>query len=290
VRIAGVKTFDWRLVAMVWTALFAAVPVASAQTTGQGQGLADMAPYRETIPGTGVSFEMIPVPGGTVEVTGPAGTTSVEVGPLWFGATEITWDAYDIFSLSLATEPVDPAADAVARPSRPYGTPDYGWGHAGFPAMSVTLAAAEAFCEWLSLVTGHRYRLPTEAEWLHAATLAAGGLPMSAERADEIAWHAGNAGGRTHAVADREPDALGLYDLFGNVAEWVVSDDGSPVTRGGSFRSPQAEVAAGARAEQDPSWTERDPQLPSSRWWLSDGPFVGFRVVREPGPLPGTGG
>jgi hypothetical protein len=38
---------------------------------------------------------------------------------------------------------------------------------------------------------------------------------------------------------------------------------------------------AAPRAVQDDSWNERDPQLPKSRWWLSDGPFVGFRLVRE---------
>jgi len=272
-------------VAVVGAALFGAVPAAAAQTAGESAGHAeDLAPYRETIRGTGVSFAMIPVPGGTVEVPGEDGKVTVEVGPLWFGETEVTWDAYDVFSLALATEPVDLAADAVARPSRPYGNPDYGWGHAGYPAMSVARAGAEAYCEWLSAVTGHRYRLPTEAEWLHAAAVSSGGLPVSDARLDEIAWHAGNAGGTTHAVGARSPDALGLHDLFGNVAEWVVTEDGALVTRGGSYRSPPADVAAGAREKQDPSWTERDPQLPSSRWWLSDGPFVGFRVVREPVP------
>jgi hypothetical protein len=53
------------------------------------------------------------------------------------------------------------------------------------------------------------------------------------------------------------------------------------VTRGGSFRDPLDQVWAGARAVQDESWNERDPQLPKSKWWLSDGPFVGFRLARS---------
>lgn len=239
-------------------------------------------PYRDSIPGTLVTFEMVPLPGGTVEVPGPDGPRTVEVEPIWIARTELTWDAYDAFALGLDAGRRATDADAVARPSQPYGAPDYGWGHQGYATMSVTHAAAEAFCAWLSEVTGQRYRLPTEAEWLHAARLGMGDLPISAERLDSVAWHAGNAGGTTHPVRAKQPDALGLYDLFGNVAEWVVIDDGTLATRGGSFDDPAADVAAGARAVQDASWNERDPQIPKSRWWLSDAPFAGFRIVREP--------
>ena len=102
---------------------------------------------------------------------------------------------------------------------------------------------------------------------------------MSQDRRTELAWHRGNASARTHPVAARTADALGLFDLFGNAAEWVTTPDGALVTRGGSFRDPVDGVGPEARAVQDESWNERDPQLPKSRWWLSDGPFVGFRLV-----------
>ena len=138
--------------------------------------------------------------------------------------------------------------------------------------------AAEAFCVWLSAKTGKTYRLPTEAEWARAAELAAGKDSTSASR-EAITWHRGNANATTHPVAARTPDALGLFDLFGNAAEWVTTTDNSRVTRGGSFRDARENTGPAARAQQDPSWNERDPQLPKSRWWLSDGPFVGFRVV-----------
>ncbi len=225
---------------------------------------------RDSIPGSLVTLELVRVPGGSVRLDG----ASVDVGTFLVGRTEVTWNAYDAFMLSRAPSPRYSAAgaDAVAGPSRPYGNPDYGFGHAGFPVISVTRDAALAFCSWLSQVTGHRYRLPTEAEWQRAAELA---QPTAG-------WHAGTSGGRSHAVGSATVDALGLYDLAGNVAEWVTTRDGRRVTRGGSWRDAPGQVGAAGRAVQDDSWNERDPQIPKSSWWLSDGPFVGFRVVREP--------
>ena len=136
----------------------------------------------------------------------------------------------------------------------------------------------------MSKKTGKSYRLPTEAEWAHAAALAAGKDAVTPARLDALAWHRGNASARTHPVGTKSADALGLFDLFGNAAEWVTADpsgDTAPVTRGGSFRDAPEALGPGARAIQDETWNERDPQLPKSRWWLSDGPFVGFRVVAE---------
>ncbi len=236
--------------------------------------------WRDSIPGTLVTFEMIAVPAGTTTVAGKA----VQVPAFLIGRTELSWDAYDAYMLSrpdAAEKPVT-GADAVSRPSRPYGAPDYGWGHRGFPAISIARGAAEAFCAWLSTRTGRKYRLPTEAEWVRVAALASGAKPITAARMDALAWHGGNAKGTTHASGTRQADLLGLHDLFGNAAEWVVSDDGKNVVRGGSFRDTRQGVGPQARAEQDDSWQERDPQIPKSRWWLSDGPFIGFRIVREP--------
>lgn len=232
--------------------------------------------YRETLSGTVVTFEMVPVSGGTVTVGG----ANVDVQPFLIGRTEVTWNLYDLFAHELDAAEPGATVDAASRPSRPYGAPDYGWGHAGYPAISVTRQATEAFCKWLSKKTGKTYRLPTEAEWVRAAELAAG-KNASPATIETMTWHSGNAKDTTHAVATRKADALGLYDLFGNAAEWVIPTDGTLVTRGGSFRDPIASTGPAARAVQDSSWNERDPQIPKSRWWLSDGPFVGFRIVSD---------
>jgi len=243
----------------------------------RGQPLAPPQAYRESIAGTLVTLDMVPVPGGTVVMDGRA----ERVEPFYIARTETTWDLFDVFALGLDRAEDRGGADAIARPSQPYGAPDYGWGHAGYPVISVTRAAAEAFCEWLSAKTGKRYRLPTEAEWAHAAALAAGPDSLPAGRRGALAWHRDNAGGTTHPVGAKAADALGLLDLFGNAGEWVASRDGAPVLRGGSFRDPPERVGPAARATQTGAWNERDPQLPKSRWWLSDAPFAGFRVARD---------
>jgi formylglycine-generating enzyme required for sulfatase activity len=257
---------SFRLAGLVPAAVAAAIACVSAASQTAPQTGASATIYRESIAGTLVSFEMVRVPGDP---------------PLSIGRTEVTWDLYDVFALGLDKPRTGGSADAVARPSNPYGAPDYGWGHQGYPVISVTRQAAEAFCAWLSHKTGKAYRLPTDREWMRMAALAAGAETLPRDRADALAWHRSNAEGTTHAVAARKPDALGLFDLFGNAAEWVVTDDGPYVARGGSFRDPADGVGPRARAVQDESWNERDPQLPKSQWWLSDAPFVGFRVVRD---------
>lgn len=231
---------------------------------------------RDSVPGALFAFELIRVSGGRVTVPGRDGPVEVGVSPFWIGRTEVTWELYDLFVLDQDVARDRGGRDAIGRPSRPYGAPDYGFGHQGFPVISVAREAAEAFAVWLSERTGRKYRVPTEAEWVRAAELASAGNRVDA------GWNASTSGGTSHAVATRGADDLGLFDLAGNAAEWVISADGRRVTRGGSWRDPPDQVGAGARAVQDDSWNERDPQFPKSRWWLSDGPFVGFRLVREP--------
>src|SRR5437588_7643161 len=178
--------------------------------------LAQNAPYRDSIPGTLVRFEMMPVPGDR---------------PFWIGKTEVTWDEYDIWAFRLDLTPRERSSgvDATARPSRPYGAPDRGFGHHGYPALAMTYGAARAYCAWLSARTGRHYGLPTDAQWTRALGLGLStDTSLSAERRDALAWHAGNAAHQSHAVATKQADALGAYDLLGNVAEWVTVPDGPP--------------------------------------------------------------
>jgi formylglycine-generating enzyme required for sulfatase activity len=183
-------------------------------------------------------------------------------------ATEVTWDAYDAFRLGQdkpgagAKSP----ADAVSRPSHPYGDPDRGFGHKGYPAISVTYYGAKEFCRWLSQATGAKYRLPTEAEWENACRTGAATGAAAAPPIDSVAWHSGNAGGKTHPVGKKAPNAWGLLDMLGNAGEWCTGKDGKPVLCGGTYLDPPSKVSPATRARQTAEWNERDPQLPKSKW------------------------
>jgi formylglycine-generating enzyme required for sulfatase activity len=149
----------------------------------------------------------------------------------------------------------------------------------------MTRHAAEEFCRWLSKKTGKTYRLPTETEWAYAclAGVVDDKHVTPAELAKQ-AWSADNSDEKTHPVGTKTPNAWGLHDMAGNVAEWVTpvhGDKNALVVRGGSYNDPAEDVGCGARATQDEAWNETDPQDPKSKWWLSDAPFVGFRVVQE---------
>lgn len=245
--------------------------------------------YTETIPGTVVKFDMIPVPGGTYTITDPktGKPKQVTIKPFYIGKTEVTWDELDAFVHRLDAPETQKTggADAVSRPSKPYGAVDRGFGHKGYPAISMSYLTAQKYCEWLSAKTGKKYRLPTEAEWEYACR--AGVLPAGPiadrELLDKLAWHWGNSDDKTHKVGTKQPNAWGIYDMLGNAAEWCQPmDDEVPVVRGGSFYDEPEKVHPAARAKYTPDWQMNDPQNPKSKWWLTDAPFVGFRVVCEP--------
>jgi formylglycine-generating enzyme required for sulfatase activity len=239
--------------------------------------------FTETVPGSTVTFTMRPV------ITWAGNEPRV----LWIAETETTWDSYDVFYLWLDEAPDGSAAgregpDAVTRPTPPYVPPDRGWGHQGYPAIGVTFHAAQKYCEWLTEKTGRRYRLPTVAEWREVGWEPCGtGLPP----VYEMSWFAENAGERTHPVASLEPSPKGLFDVTGNVAEWCVAADSTPVVCGGSFESSWGAMTEDAfntmfveGERQTREWNETDPSFPRSKWWLRDAPFVGFRVVCEGPP------
>lgn len=240
--------------------------------------------YTESIPGTVAAFEMVPVPAGSVTIEG----TETSVGPFWMAAMEVRWDAYDAYRLDEQMDGLDDAeADAISLPSKPYGFGNEipGFGQDEYPALAVTRNAAQQFARWVSARTEHTYRLPTRAEWKHACRL---GHEEGQQQDDELstwAWYRANADGEAHPTGSLEPSSLGIYDQLGNAAEHVVpseqdTEQASEVW-GGSYQSAEEDVHCSARAEKVPAWQESDPQLPKSKWWLSDAPFVGFRLVRE---------
>jgi formylglycine-generating enzyme required for sulfatase activity/mono/diheme cytochrome c family protein len=201
-------------------------------------------------------------------------------------------------------------ADAVSRPTTPYVEMSFGMGKEGFPAISMTHFAALYYCRWLTAKTGHFYRLATEAEWEYACRAGTttryfwGDDPA---KADEYAWFFDNADGKYQKVGTKKPNPWGLYDMIGNVAEWTMDGykadaystlpadnpwlpgfaEYPHVARGGSWDDGVEMLRAAARRPSNSNWKMRDPQLPKSKWYLTDAQFLGWRVVRSP-KIPAT--
>lgn len=287
------------------------------------QAPADFKPYTQTIPGTSLKFDMVPIPGGTFLMGSPATEAGrgadegpqhpVTVRPFWMGKTEVTWDEYDQYwkkqedAVREKPTPADKLADAVTRPTPPYADETFGHGREGHPALCITHHAAMQYCQWLSAKTGKVYRLPTEAEWEYACragTKTAYSFGDDPSKLDDYAWYAKNSEELTHEVGKKKPNPWGLYDMYGNVAEWcldqykkdiygtysldkavlspvlVPGPDRFPhVARGGSWADEPPRLRSAARRGSDKSWIKRDPQRPQSIWWLTDADFVGFRIV-----------
>jgi formylglycine-generating enzyme required for sulfatase activity len=277
-----------------------------------GNGNAAFTTYEEKIPGTNLSFKMVPITGGTFTIGSPAGEKGrsadegpqkqVSIAPFWMGACEVTFDEYDVYADPEKDK--TPIPDGMTRPSPPYIDLTLGMGKTGgFPANSMSQYGALSYCRWLYVKTGVFYRLPTEAEWEYACRAgAATAYPFGNDDAQlkDYAWYANNSEGKYHKVGQLKPNAWGLYDMLGNVAEWTLDQYDAkflehaagtdpwnkPTTKtprtikGGNYQDDAAKVRSAARLKSDPDWNRRDPQIPKSKWWNADAPFIGFRIVR----------
>ena len=124
------------------------------------------------------------------------------------------------------------------------------------PVENVSWYDAQRFVERLNFLSpeyadGAEYRLPTEAEWEYAARAGTGGERYS-DDLDAIAWYDGNSGDQTHAVGRKEPNAWGLYDMLGNVFEWVQDWMGD--YPGGAVTDPQGPVSGSWRVVRGGCW------------------------------------
>lgn len=254
------------------------------------------------LPGTDVTFTLVNLPGGTFAMA-PDGK-AVTVSPFAIGTHEVTFDAFRLFArrdndnAKAATADYD--ADAVSRPSPPYLDFTYGMGtRGGFPQVNVTQQAALRYCEWLYQKTGRFFRLPTEAEWEYACLASQDDPP--AETLTDYAWLFENGEEVFHRTGQKKPNAWGLYDMLGNVSEWtldhytedyseqigdapkdpwiVPTRKHSRTVRGGNYDTNLADAGCRVREKSSAKWQARDPQIPKSKWWNVDSPFLGFRLV-----------
>lgn len=257
---------------------------------------------KEALP-DGPDLEMVPVKGGTFimgnnhsQYGDEKPEHEVSVPDFLLGKYPVTNAQYAAFLQEYGSDTVKSGAYSGQKMIDPHS-----WGidqiegawqaQPGFenhPVIRVGWYGAVAFCEWLSKKAGKPYRLPSEAEWEYAAR---GGWHKSpfeyagSHRLKEVAWYEKNSGGSTQPVGLLLPNALGLYDMSGNVREWcadhwhgdyegaptdgsawVTGGDASPrVVRGGTWFTTAADCRV----------SNRDGDFSGDR-----GNALGFRVSR----------
>jgi formylglycine-generating enzyme required for sulfatase activity len=153
--------------------------------------------------------------------------------------------------------------------------------HPKFDKTSILMTGAQAvFPDW----NANGYRLPTEAEWefacrpetsrraFHTGPIRETEVEPVDHNLDKAGWFAGNSAGRSHPVAGKEPNRLGLFDMHGNAAEWcwdlagplgtaeVCDPTGAilgemRIIRGGSWSDPAKYCRAASRGSRNPNFT-----------------------------------
>lgn len=273
--------------------------------------------YQQKMEGTKLSFEMQPIPGGDFLMGSKQGKPDempvhkVKLDPFWMSKFEVVWDLFEPFlykdyEVSNSTSKVPIRVDAVTRPSKPYLDMTFGMGKQNYPALAMTQYNAIQFCKWLYARTGVFYRLPTEAEWEYACRAGSKEeyhFGNDERKLGDYAWYKGNSDKKTHQVGQKKPNAFGLYDMHGNVAEWTydqykpdfyeqlskteaknpvaIADQLYPlVVRGGSYEDEAKLLRSAARMPSEAAWKQIDPQIPKSNWWFPEAPFIGIRLVR----------
>ena len=260
--------------------------------------------FNEMIPGSNVSFRMVALPGGYFEMGSPESeqfrkedegpVRKVNVSRFWISENEVTWDEYLAFFRATGSQGrtegqvvTKKNIDAISGATPPWGAPDQGWGKGSRPAITMSWHAANVYCQWLSKVTGKKYRLPTEAEWEYACR---GGTespyffpgkpkdysttgflrkllgPDTSNIASHVVYKL-NSSSKTKEPLSVKANPFGLINMSGNVAEFcldfysadfykvdslLVNPRGPAsgqehVIRGGSFKSDAKDVRSAAR-------------------------------------------
>ncbi len=279
---------------------------------------AQMKDYTSKIPETGVDFEMVAIKGGTFTMGSPDSEKNrskdeglqheVTIDAFWMGKFEVTWNMYEPFEITDVPRRKDGfpekvtedmlAQGLVSAPTAPYSEMSFGMGTDGFPAISMTQHSANKFCQWLSAQTGHFYRLPTEAEWEYACRAGTKTAYSFGSNPADLKDYGVFDADQYAKVGSKKPNPWGLYDMHGNVLEWVL-DQHAPyskeavtnpwvkatqlyprVTRGGSWYDLASDCRSAIRIQSDKDWKMTDPQLPQSIWYHTDADWLGFRLVR----------
>jgi formylglycine-generating enzyme required for sulfatase activity len=165
----------------------------------------------------------------------PAHQVTITKG-LWMGQTEVTVGAYKRFAGATGQQmPVAPTFNS-------------GWATDSMPIVNVGWNDATAFCTWAG------GRLPTEAEWEYAAR--GGSMESRYGPIDEVAWYSNNSGQKTHPVGQKRANAFGLYDVLGNVWEWVNDWYDQNYYQNSPSQDPKGPASGQVRVLRGGSWND----------------------------------
>ena len=235
--------------------------------------------------------EMVSIPAGDFTMGDSVGDGSREELPLHrvhikafkMGAREVTFEQYDAY--------VKAVGDASVKNNTHLNSTfpdDNGWGRGRRPVINVSWEEAHLYMEWLGQQTGQKYRLPTEAEFEYAARAGSKtNFPWGNTFSSANANGAGKSQlGKTTETGSFAPNKFGLYDMVGNVNEWVedcyhdsyvgAPTDGSAWTVG--------ETCSGRRVSRGGSWNSDVTNLRVSQRnginITSRNGNLGFRIVQ----------
>jgi formylglycine-generating enzyme required for sulfatase activity len=273
----------------------------------------DFKTYDQSISGTSITFKLAAIPAGSFTIGSPVSErgrdedegpqADINISSFWMATKEVTFAEWDLYFKDV-TLPQAKNLDGVTRATPQYIDLTWGMGRDGkHPTNSMSHAAAIMYCKWLYSKTGIFFRLPTESEWEYACRAGSSTAFPFGEDGSALREHGyfkENSNNKFHHVGQLKPNAWGLYDMLGNLSEWTIDQydpayyskisGQDPITipaskypkavKGGSYLSESKELRCANRIPSDASWNKRDPQIPKSKWWLTDGMFVGFRVVR----------
>ena len=210
-------------------------------------GKANYTPNVKTFYANGVSFEMVEVRGGTFRMGG----TSEQ------GSDADSDDEYPVHSVTLSGYYIGKTEVTQALWKAVMGSNPSYWKGDNLPVEQVSWDDCQEFIRKLNALTGQNFRLPTEAEWEFACrggNNSRGYKYCGSNYIDNVAWYDGNTGDKTHPVATKLPNELGIYDMSGNVWEWCSDWYGKYSS--GAQANPKGPYDGSYRVVRGGSWDD----------------------------------